>query len=188
MLSWSDEVFRIFELDRATFAPSYEAFLGAVHPDDRELVDGAYRGSLETRESYEIVHRLRMPDGRLKHVRERGASFWDDAGRALRSVGTVQDISAQVQAEQRLRRILDSLFVFVGVFDREGRVLEVNQAPLELAGLRREDVLGERFWETSWWSYSSEAQARVRELIRRAAGGETVRVDERARFAEGRIL
>lgn len=102
-LSWSEQVFRIFEIDPAEFGTSYEAFLDRVHPEDRDLVNEAYRTSLETREPYEIVHRLRMEDGRIKYVQERGKTFYDEAtGRPLRSTGTVQDITTLKQTELRL--------------------------------------------------------------------------------------
>ncbi|MCB9705425.1 MAG: PAS domain S-box protein [Myxococcales bacterium] len=105
-LIWSDEIFRIFEIDPASFGASYDAFLEAIHPDDRDLVNDAYLRSLAMRERYEIVHRLRMSDGRVKYVREIGRSSYDDEGRPLRSIGTVQDISAEVRADRALQQAL----------------------------------------------------------------------------------
>ena len=102
-LRWSDEVFRIFEIDPARFGASYEAFLAAIHPDDRDAVDRAFRQSVTERGAYAITHRLRFGDGRIKHVHEQGRSFHAEDGTPLRSVGTVQDVSARVQAEQALR-------------------------------------------------------------------------------------
>jgi len=106
-LSWSDEVFRIFEIDPAQFGASYKAFLDAVHPEDRELVDEAYLTSIETREPYEIIHRVRMADGRIKFIQEHGETHYDEAtGRPLRSTGTAQDITALKQAELRIESSL----------------------------------------------------------------------------------
>src|SRR4030066_548263 len=52
-LSWSDEVYRIFGLKPQEFGATYQAFLDAVHPDDRDAVDGVYSGSLrDGRDSY----------------------------------------------------------------------------------------------------------------------------------------
>lgn len=87
-----------------------------------------------------------------------------------------------------LRCILDSIFGFVGLFSTEGTILEVNRAPLEVAGLERSDVVGRPFWETYWWSHSTKLQSRVRDAISRAAKGETVREDMEARLAGGRIV
>ncbi len=105
-LWWSNEIYRIFELDPASFAASYEAFLAAIHPGDREMVNAAYTSSLTTREPYHITHRLLTPDGRLKYVEERCETDFADDGTALRSRGTVQDITVRVQAEEALRASL----------------------------------------------------------------------------------
>ncbi|MDH4250551.1 MAG: PAS domain S-box protein, partial [Nitrospira sp.] len=69
-LSWSDEIYRIFEIDRNSFGASYDAFLSLVHPDDRPAVNQAYTESVRNKRPYEIVHRLLMQDRRIKHVQE----------------------------------------------------------------------------------------------------------------------
>lgn len=102
-LHWSEEVFRIFEIDPARFGASYDAFLALIHPDDRAAVDEAYRRSLAEHRDYAISHRLLFADARIKHVHEQGRSFYADDGTPLRSVGTVQDITQRVLAEQALR-------------------------------------------------------------------------------------
>lgn len=99
---WSDEIFRIFEIDPTTFGASYEAFLNLVHPDDRQSVDQAYTHSVRSHMPYQITHRLLLADGRVKWLDERGETFYDD-GRALRSLGSVLDITARKQAELAVR-------------------------------------------------------------------------------------
>ncbi len=93
VLTWSDEIFRIFEIDPEHFGASYEAFLNAIHPEDREMVNQAYTDSVRNRARYDIVHRLLMPDGRIKHVNERCETYYGADGKPLRSVGTVHDIT-----------------------------------------------------------------------------------------------
>jgi PAS domain S-box-containing protein len=95
-LDWSDEIFEIFEIDQERFGASYDAFLNLLHEEDRERVNAAYLKSLDDKEPYSIEHRLKMPDGRVKYVREECVSEFDEEGRALYSEGTVQDITEQV--------------------------------------------------------------------------------------------
>jgi len=108
-LLWSDEIFRMFEIDKNRFGATYEAFLDAIHPADREALSLAYASSLAARMPYEIIHRLRMGDGRIKWVQERCSSEFDADGKPLRSVGTVQDISALKQAQLALAQLNEEL-------------------------------------------------------------------------------
>lgn len=149
-LLWSDEIFRIFEIDKAQFGASYEAFLDTVHPDDRVLVNDAYRQSVESRTPYEIVHRLQMPDGRIKYVQECGETYYDGGGRPLRSVGTVQDITERREGQLQLQcsqALLNSVFEHLPhmVFVKDARTLrfvEFNKAGERLTGFLREELLG----------------------------------------------
>lgn len=103
-LSWSDEVYRIFEEKPQSFGVTYEAFLDHVHPDDRKLVADAYEHSVATHAPYSIEHRLCPFPGGVKYVHERGETFYDDEGRPVRSIGTVQDITARKELETQLRQ------------------------------------------------------------------------------------
>lgn len=101
-LIWSDEIFRLFEIDPNRFGATYEAFLDAIHPEDRDALNRAYTASLANRAPYEATHRLLMADGRIKWVHERCDSKFDAAGQPIRSMGTVQDITTQKLAEESL--------------------------------------------------------------------------------------
>lgn len=103
-LKWSDEIYRIFEIDPDKFSASYETFINTIHPDDREKVNAAYSKSVKDKKPYTITHRLRMPDGRIKHVDDRGQTFYNNEGGPIRSTGTIQDINQQVHMEETLRR------------------------------------------------------------------------------------
>lgn len=103
-LHWSDTIFEIFEIDKENFEPTYEGFLNIIHPDDRILVNDSYKHSLETKQPYEIVHRLLMPDGRIKWLKENCRTDYDNQGKALQSVGVVQDISKLKEAELAIAR------------------------------------------------------------------------------------
>jgi PAS domain S-box-containing protein len=105
-LNWSDEVYRIFGLQPQEFGATYEAFLEAVHPDDRTAVDAAYSGSVrEGRDSYEIEHRVVIKStGEIRIVHERCEHIRDASGRIIRSIGMVHDITERKLAEEALQQ------------------------------------------------------------------------------------
>ena len=83
-----------------------------------------------------------------------------------------------------LREILDSLYTFVGVLTPDGTIVEANRAALRAASLTIDEVIGRRFEDTYWWSYSPEVQAQLRSAIDRSALCERSRYDARMRLAE----
>ncbi|MBI4756430.1 MAG: PAS domain S-box protein [Betaproteobacteria bacterium] len=144
-LWWSDEVFRIFELDAAVSGASYAAFLDRVHPDDRVLVDDFYRESADKRTPYSLEHRLKFADGRVKWVQARGETHYAEAGQVLRSVGTVQDITERRRAEDHLRlaaAVFEQANEGIAVTDATARIVLVNRRFCEVTGYDRSEVIG----------------------------------------------
>jgi PAS domain S-box-containing protein len=103
-LDWSEETFRIFGVDPQTFAFSYDAFLEAVHPEDRAAVATAYSTSLrDGRDTYEVGHRIvRQDTGEVRYVYEKCQHERDAKGTIMRSVGMVQDVTERKTNEVAL--------------------------------------------------------------------------------------
>ena len=112
-LSWSEEVYRIFDLEPKEAVASYESFLENIHPDDRELVNNAYTESVKNKTPYDIVHRLLLKDGSIKFVNERCETFYDDTGTAFRSIGTIQDVTEIKRTELKLEKYQNDLETLV---------------------------------------------------------------------------
>ena len=102
MLHRSDEVYRIFNLKPQQFGATYKSFLDNIHPDDRAMVDKAYTESVKNKKPYDIIHRLLLKDSTLKFVRERCETFYNDTSKTFQSIGTIQDITERIEAEQKL--------------------------------------------------------------------------------------
>lgn len=145
-LSWSDELYRIFEIDPAQGPADYEHFLQMVHEEDRGRVDQAYQAALAARQPYEVEHRMVMPDGRIKQIRERGETFYDEAGKPLRSIGTAQDIT-DIRLLESQMQLLGSAFHHSGeaimITDHNNRILTVNAAFTMLTGYSQDEVAGQ---------------------------------------------
>jgi PAS domain S-box-containing protein len=102
-LYWSHEIYRIFGLSpQQPGVTTYEAFLESVHPDDREFLKKAVHEAMFENKPYRIDHRIVLPDGTIRVVHEQGEVTFDEAGRAIRMIGTVQDVTQNREAEEKL--------------------------------------------------------------------------------------
>ncbi|MBN2283823.1 MAG: PAS domain S-box protein [Deltaproteobacteria bacterium] len=105
VLEWSDEIYRILGLKPREFDASRDAFLVAVHPDDRDAVIAAYRNAVEKKTQYDIEYRLLLNDGTVKYVNEKLQTIYDDNGIPVFFMGTVQDITGSKEAEERVNHL-----------------------------------------------------------------------------------
>ena len=159
---WSDEVYRVFGLTPQEFGATYEAFLDAVHPDDRAAVDAAYSGSLrEGRDNYEIEHRIvRRDTGEIRVVLEKCEHKRDASGRIIRSIGMVHDITEakkaetlrQALAEQerlRLGAAVEQASDSVVMVDLDGLIQYVNAAFESIYKTARDKAVGRFLFRSS---------------------------------------
>lgn len=91
---WSDEMYRIHEMDPTAGKPSVEAFLQLVIEEDRPLVTGAIQSAIEDGGIHESAYRIVLADGRVKHLRARAALEEID-GLPAKLTGTVLDVTNQ---------------------------------------------------------------------------------------------
>jgi PAS domain S-box-containing protein len=192
---FSDRLCELLDHTRDELRPHVDTWKGLLHPEDAEQTLRNLQKHLEQRSTYDTEIRMRTKSGEYRWFRARGQALWNEAGQAVRMAGSIVDITERTvlqkierESQLRLKSILDGIFAFVGLYSLDGILLEANRAPLEAAGLKREDVVGIPFWDTYWWSYSPETQEQVRNALRRAAQGEVVREDFRVRLAEGRFI
>ncbi len=106
-LDWSDETYRIFGCERATFTPDPERFFQLVHADDRDSVRRATVDAFAHGTGYRADHRIVRPDGEVRWVHEEAQTETDGAGRPLRLQGTVQDITERKLAEAAILHARD---------------------------------------------------------------------------------
>jgi len=166
-LRWTDEIYRIFGQTPQSFGATYQAFLEAVHPEDRQRVIDAVNASVaDANVAYSVEHRVVRPDGEIRVVHERGKVYRDPAGAPLRMIGTVHDITEQKAVETELARYREHLEERVrertaevvrvsrrnaiivgaamdGFFSAglDGRINDCNRAYCRMLGYTREEML-----------------------------------------------
>jgi diguanylate cyclase (GGDEF)-like protein/PAS domain S-box-containing protein len=100
--TFSAEAYGIFGVDPASFQPSFKTALARVHPDDRPVLTRYLAEFSDLAVLPGIDLRLVMDDGAIKYVREYRRKIYGADGKALRMVGSIQDISERRHAEQKL--------------------------------------------------------------------------------------
>jgi diguanylate cyclase (GGDEF)-like protein len=103
-VTWSEQAYRLYGADPATFSATYEGFLACVHPEDREHVAAAVASVFEGALGYEFDHRVRHPNGDELWLHTRGTAIRDDDGAPIRLHGTVIDKTPAKLAEQRAQQ------------------------------------------------------------------------------------
>src|SRR5436305_4112651 len=98
-VSWSEEHFRIFGFDPKKTEPSFQLFLGTVHPEDRSFIERSLDEAVRERSGFDIEFRLALPDGSIKHVQGVGRPVLGSAGEVESYTGTTVDITQRKRGE-----------------------------------------------------------------------------------------
>ena len=114
-LSWSKEVFRIYEQPE-DFKPSYEGFVESIAPQDRDRVGQWVRDCLAKKKGSSIEHRIARPNGDLRTVSCTAEVLLDEEGMPVRLFGTCQDVTdvRREQEESFARQKLESVGTLAG--------------------------------------------------------------------------
>jgi PAS domain S-box-containing protein len=141
---WSEETYRIFEIDRAV-TPTVQTVLDRTHPDDRVHLQKIIEFAETERRAFTAEHRLVMADGSVKYVRAvaRGLSGANPDGFLF--VGVVTDVTERTRTEEILRNqasLLNLTHDAVFVRDMSGEITYWNHGAQELYGWTAEEAIG----------------------------------------------
>jgi len=124
-------------------------WLESVHPDDRDRVVAEARAGEE--DGFEIEYRIVRPDGEVRWIRDRGFPVTDESGELTRVAGVARDVTEQKTTERKLRRereryraLFENASDAVVITDLDQRILEVNDAFVQLSGYGRDELVGAR--------------------------------------------
>ena len=131
-LFWTERIAPLFGYPLGELETSYDNFLAAVHPLDREKLNQAVNDCVQHDKPYEIEHRVIWPDGTVRWLQERGAVIRNANGEALQMLGVVQDIHDRKMAE-------------ISLAEREIQLREA-QSLANLGNWRLEVTSGEMIW------------------------------------------
>ena len=193
-LLWDDSMYQLYGIQKADFGGAYDAWISAVHPEDKAYTDTEIQAALRGEREYAPEFRIVLPDGTIRYIQADSKTFKDQEGKPVRMIGTNIDITERKETEEALRAseqkfhaIFDQTLQFIGLLSVDGIVLEANHASLQFAGIEADAVLGKSFWDTPWWNHSAEMQQKLRAAVNEAASGKLVRFEANHRAADGSL-
>jgi PAS domain S-box-containing protein len=189
-VTWSDEVYRIHGVERATFNPLLDDAIQFYHPDDRAKVVGLLEIAIAEKGHYSFQARLiRRRDGDCRHVTNQAVCEIDESGAVIAVVGAFQDITDHVRtlkavqrSERRYRLLSDNMSDVVTRLRLDGSSGYISPGIERLLGYRQDEMSAH---PAQSFVYEAD-QSMILDTFGRMAGGEErLSVQHRAAHKDG---
>ncbi|HET7163445.1 MAG TPA: PAS domain S-box protein [Rhodanobacteraceae bacterium] len=188
---WNAGLQRLFGIPPEEVEGTIEWARERIHPDDREQVARTIGEAIRTgAEQWACEYRFRRHDGTYAFVYDRGFVIRNGAGRAVRVVGAITDLSDRKQREDTLREqamLLDRAKDAIMVRGLDHRIRYWNHAAEAIYGISREQAIGKRVEDIVVYGDPMAFEAADAEVLKKGewsgrlqqttAGGKTITVD-----------
>ncbi len=130
------------------FAPDtrldYAKLITRIHSDDRVAREAAIRRAIDTQGEYNMEYRVLLPDGTQRWIDARGHCMKVGDAKGLRLLEVSLDVTAQKQAQDRFRLVVESSPDGIVLFDAQGHIVLVNARVEKMFGYGRDELTGQR--------------------------------------------
>lgn len=176
-LKWSNRLCQLLKIEVGQLEPTVRSIARLIHRQDLAATRDAVQRILKLGGQLDLEVRLECGDGiyrwfRIKGAVQRPSEAKGGSGQAIRLAGSLEDIEAQIRTrnalsknEERLRLVFNQQFQFIAVLSAEGWVLDINELPLKVQGVSRQDYLGRLFWECPAWEGLPDWQQTIRSRV-----------------------
>jgi len=172
LVTVSEPFAQLWGLSLDTTQIAYQDLLQRVHPEDREAFDALRRHAIESGPSLALQCRVVRPGGEVRHIRSYGSIFSNGSGVPERSVGSVFDVTDQMQAEDAVL-FLSTHDPLTGLLNRH-QLLEILEHYADASGTRGALVL-----------FDVDRFAQINEIAGHGVGDQLLRaIADRIRFLE----
>ncbi len=149
-IKWSDEMYRIYEMEPAEFDHTFQGFVSRLHEDSREEVKHHIDASLRERVPFEFYERIVTPAGKIKILRSQGGVKLNPNNEVIKLVGTCLDVTEIREAEEKIREneewlrlIMSSVKDYAIItMDEKGYIQSWSKGAEKIKGYSEEEILG----------------------------------------------
>ncbi|SFZ92080.1 PAS domain S-box-containing protein [Flaviramulus basaltis] len=138
---WSNNLYKIFELDEETINLKFNSYFDFVHPDDKQIVTDYFERAANDKKFHRFTHRIITTTGKIKTVQLLGEVFTNAKGEVIEMIGTGQDITQQKMAENKFRGLLESAPDAMVIVDGKGKIQLINKQAEKLFGYSAKELL-----------------------------------------------
>ncbi|MBF0501908.1 MAG: PAS domain S-box protein [Candidatus Riflebacteria bacterium] len=175
-VTWSDEIYRIYGIDKHKVKPSFDIVVQTVASEDRDRFCKAVDAAVKLNEPFEGQYRMIGLVANERFVHTIGTVVRDEVGRPMSMFGIIQDITDRKQSERKLQ---ESEAKFRSIFEQatdgimmadpvRKRIIEANRAICEMLGYTREEIITLRIEDM----HPKEELSRILDLFEKQVRGE----------------
>lgn len=153
-IRWSNQLYRNFGLEPGDGPMTLEVLRTLLHPEDAPLVEAMVDRALAEGGAYDLVHRVIRPSGEIGWLSGRTRVERDMFGCPVRLFGTVQDVTAQKQAEEalrlseeRFRQVVEAAGEYIWETGTDDRLTFVTDRAEAVLGRPVGDIVGRRLYD-----------------------------------------
>ena len=108
-IDWDERLEALWGLEPGTFPGTYEAYVGLVHPEDRDEVLRTVQRAVAEGTQYRVEHRVVWPDGTIRWIGGAGGATFGPDGDVTGTIGCVEDITERVETDRERQELLERL-------------------------------------------------------------------------------
>jgi len=183
-LTWSEELYNVFGINKDTFILTHDSFVKLIDLEYRELVVKNCDNTQHTGEPFSIEYTISDAFGEQKFIQERGYGKKNKSGEVDRMFGTVQDITEQKKAEEKLintskelqralndlHKVMDSSLDVICAVNEQGFFVKVSAACKAVWGYSQEEIIGKQVFDLVF----SEDHEKTRKIANKVMSGTNI--------------